>query len=47
MDYSFPKNKIIDDDAKDLINKILVEDPAKRLTLDKILEHKFFKKDQL
>ena len=47
MDYSFPKNKNIDNDAKDLINKILVKDPSKRLTLDQIVEHKFFKKDQL
>lgn len=47
MDYTFPKNKKISDDAKDLISKILVEDPSKRLTLDQILEHKFFKKEQL
>ena len=47
MEYTFPKNKKIDNDAKDLINKILVEDPSKRLTLDQILEHKFFKKDQI
>ena len=45
MEYTFPIN--IDNDAKDLISKILVEDPLKRLTLDKILEHNFFKKDQL
>ena len=47
MDYSFPKNKNIDNDAKDLVNKKLVKDPSKRLTLEQILEHKFFKKDQI
>ena len=43
LDYSFPKNIKISDDAKDLISKILVEDPSKRPTLEQILEHQFFK----
>ena len=45
MDYTFPKNINISNEAKDLISKILVEDPSKRLTLAQIMEHKFFKMD--
>eukprot|EP01022_Parablepharisma_sp_SALTPOND_P032959 TRINITY_DN87960_c2_g1_i1.p2 TRINITY_DN87960_c2_g1~~TRINITY_DN87960_c2_g1_i1.p2 ORF type:complete len:392 (-),score=18.53 TRINITY_DN87960_c2_g1_i1:626-1801(-) len=41
--YSFPDNVPISAPAKDLITKILNLDPAKRLTLDQILEHPFFR----
>jgi len=41
--YAFPSNVVISENAKDLIKKILVLDPAKRPTLDDILEHPFIK----
>ncbi len=39
--YSFPEHVIISDPAKGLITKILNLDPAKRPTLDEILDHPF------
>lgn len=39
--YSFPEHVIISVQAKDLITKILNNDPAKRPTLDEILSHEF------
>lgn len=42
-EYSFPKNKIINENAKDLIRKLLILDPKKRLNLEQILDHNFFK----
>ena len=41
--YSFPANVPISDEAKDLIKKILVLDPAMRPTLNEILQHPFIK----
>jgi len=41
---SWPNNKKIDPDAKDLICKILVECPENRPTLKEIIAHNFFKK---
>ena len=43
VDYSFPKNSNISESAKDLIKKIFVLDPKKRITLDGILNHDFLK----
>lgn len=40
--YSFPEHVIISTQAKDLITRILNNDPAKRPTLDEILAHEFF-----
>ena len=40
--YTFPDNAIISEAAKDLITQILVLDPSKRPSLDKILAHDFF-----
>jgi polo-like kinase 1 len=40
--YSFPDHVPISDAAKDLIKKILIKDPKKRLLLDDILNHDFF-----
>ena len=40
--YSFPNDSIISVAAKDLIQKILVIDPSKRLTLQEIQDHYFF-----
>ncbi|CAD8126970.1 unnamed protein product [Paramecium sonneborni] len=41
--YQFPEHIIISDEAKSLISQILVIDPSKRLTLDEIKNHEFFK----
>jgi polo-like kinase 1 len=40
-DFSFPESALISESAKDIINKILVFQPEKRLTLDEILLHPF------
>jgi len=40
--YSFPENISISEQAKGLITKILVLDPAKRLSFQDILAHDFF-----
>ena len=42
--YTFPEKSPISKHAKDLIRKILIIEPEKRLKLDDILEHDFFKK---
>jgi polo-like kinase 1 len=39
--YSFPENVPISDAAKDIITKILNNDPAKRPNVDEILAHEF------
>ena len=45
VDYYFPEKPTISDEAKDLIEKILVKDPAKRLDIAKIQHHPWFQKD--
>jgi len=40
-DYSFPENVKISNEVKNLIERILVTNPAQRLTLDEIYEHEF------
>ena len=40
--FSFPESVTLSEPAKSLITKILVQDPAKRLTLQEILAHEFF-----
>jgi len=40
-DFSFPDSAVISESAKDMISKILVFQPEKRLTLDEILLHPF------
>jgi polo-like kinase 1 len=45
--YAFPSNVIISENAKDLIKKILILDPAKRPTLDEVLEHPFIKQNSV
>ena len=42
VDYSFPKDAIISNAAKDLIRQILIKDPKKRPNLRQILMHDFF-----
>lgn len=39
--YNFPENVAISDPARDLITKILNNDPAKRPTVDEILTHEW------
>lgn len=41
--YTFPENVPISDAAKDLITKILTNDPSKRPTPDEIMEHEFMR----
>jgi len=43
VNYTFPSTVPISDEAKELIKKILILDPAKRLTIDEILEDPFIK----
>ena len=40
--FSYPENIILSDVSKDLINRILITDPASRLTLSQIQQHEFF-----
>lgn len=42
--YFFPEN-IVDKSAQDLISKLIVIDPSKRLTLDEVLKHEFLNKN--
>lgn len=39
--YSFPENVPISDAGRDLITKILNNDPTKRPSVDEILAHEF------
>lgn len=39
--YNFPENVAISDAARDLITKILNNDPSKRPTIDEILMHEW------
>jgi len=43
VDYTYQKDAIISEAAKDLISQILVKDPIKRPSLRQILMHDFFK----
>lgn len=43
--YNFPDHIPISSEARDLIEKVLVNDPSSRLTLAQIEEHEFFKKN--
>lgn len=45
--FSFPTNINLSSEAKDLISKILVLDPAERLTISGIFEHDFFSKNKI
>ena len=37
--FNYPNSVIVSESAKNLINKILVTDPSRRLTLAEILDH--------
>ncbi|OMJ76924.1 hypothetical protein SteCoe_23590 [Stentor coeruleus] len=43
--YTFPESVNISDEAKDLISRILVTDPAERPTIDDMMTHLFFTKN--
>lgn len=43
IDYTFPKEKNVSKELKSLIQNILILDPNKRLNLDEIKNHEFFK----
>lgn len=45
--YTFPDNMMVSDLSKDLISRILITDPAKRLTLTQIQNHEFFHQTNL
>ncbi|KAM7260774.1 hypothetical protein ACFE04_026249 [Oxalis oulophora] len=45
IDLSFPSDPPVSDEAKDLISRLLVKDSAKRLSLQKILEHPWIVKN--
>ena len=44
IQYTFPDNVAISDDAKELIKQILVLDPLRRPGIDEILNHNFFQR---
>lgn len=44
VDYAIPPHVRLSDDCKDLLKKVLVADPAKRLTIDGIYSHPWYAK---
>lgn len=38
-DYTFPRNIPISEECKDLLRKILVVDPTKRLSVQQVQQH--------
>ena len=40
--YSFPENVVLSEASKNLVTRILITDPTKRLTLTEIQNHEFF-----
>ena len=47
VEYTFPEDSVISNDAKNLISQILVKEPNKRLSLEQILNHDFFKQGSI
>ncbi|DBB12672.1 hypothetical protein WJX82_009176 [Trebouxia sp. C0006] len=45
VEYGFPPNIRVSDDCKDLMKRILVADPSKRLSIPQIMEHPWFTTD--
>lgn len=45
VEYGFPSHVRVSDPCKDLLARILVADPSKRITVPEILEHPWFKTD--
>lgn len=44
--FKFPEHIKVSKEVKDLVSKILVKDPTRRLTLDQILKHPFLNKGE-
>lgn len=42
-EFSFPNNVVLSDNLKDLISKMLIVDPEKRIKIDEIIDHPWFK----
>jgi serine/threonine protein kinase len=45
VDFTFPSMPPVSDDAKDLMRRIMVSDPAQRLTIAQIQAHPWFQQD--
>ncbi|ELQ75648.1 Polo-like serine/threonine protein kinase [Trachipleistophora hominis] len=45
-EYKIPENTLISEEAKDLIQRLLITDPHKRLSLKEIEKHPFFNKKE-
>ena len=45
MEYEFPPHVKASRECRDLMNRILVPDPAKRMTIPDIQRHPWYKKD--
>lgn len=45
-EYKIPENTLISEEAKDLIQRLLITDPDKRLSLKEIEQHPFFNKKE-
>jgi serine/threonine protein kinase len=45
VDYEFPSSVKLSTDCKDLISRLLVADPTKRITLPEILRHPWYLQD--
>lgn len=44
VDYSFPTSVAVSPECKDLLAKILIADPDKRITVQQILRHPWYMK---
>ena len=45
VDYAFPSKKPMSESCKDLIKALLVKDPARRLTIEGVQRHPWFRQD--
>jgi serine/threonine-protein kinase SRK2 len=45
VDYAIPSHVRLSDDCRDLLKRVLVADPAKRLTIDGIYDHPWYAKN--
>ncbi len=45
MDYTFPERLQLSEECKDLVSRLLVADPARRITLPDILRHPWYLRD--
>ena len=45
VEYEFPPHVKVSKECRDLLHKILVPDPAKRITVPEIQNHVWYKKD--